>query len=1016
MAAQWVGRFQHRVSMLAVAAQGVMNVKEHPTHIILDDFATSLGDLANSLKELQGELEVHPPTSSIEAQQRDMEAEMTAMEQLVMAHRAQSQFSSLLSCPFLLLRLQSFRGTLSRNLEVITPVACSTSFQLQMSRTHRQLKESPPKLGVKEQTVIDSLSTITEGSAALKCKELADLVADYLGVALGDAVFSDHLAEAKRDVMKAEVCNDLSFSLYLDRCVKALEKGLAFQEEPLEGDHDFLSTPSTPQSINFATKEVVAPSAPLPSFICPITKQVMKDPVQIASGQTYERAAILQWFKDGKTTCPLGEKLKNTKVKSNYALRQSISEWKERNYNIRLDNAEVRLRSFQPMEQARGARDIKILCEDDAINKYGVASRKMIPLLIRLADTPTTPVEVRDLCFDALAALAQDHQDNQEILVFEGVIDVLIRSLRKYDEAEPAVNLLKVLSSSPKIAEIISRTPDAVLLLVTFLGHEKEALVVSVKAVLVNLPTTDENIVIMAKANLMKPLVTRLIEGGKESRIVMARTLAHLEHMPESSRSLANTREVINTLTNMMNSEDEEVVDAAILALKNLSTAPTVGVLIANCTGLEVLIRLLNCKSTSVITKVGASFVVAHVLKAVGNEWKPSVDRDNDIEHYIETIFILISSSTTTPPTVQSLLLQGLLGISKGKDTGNVVKEIMIRRNAFSVLLPHLRGKTPESRRDSLKLFSSLARKHGAEAWTAVKINSGTLQLLINMLKTNETSEVEKVAAARILSHFPEDDPVLTGVLRAFNIVPLLVSYLNSANSSLQEASLAALVRFTAPDSLDLQRTIAEMEVIPILVTLLDSRHQKVKISAARALANFSRSTPRLVTPVTPNKWWQCFKPPPDSCKLHSGVCSVERTFCLIMAEATYPLLNIVKEDDGKVTEVALEALYTLVDNDQWEQGCHIIHQADGISTIIRKLPKCTPRGQEISISMCEKFFRIKQYQASFGPMAQMHIITIAQTAAPKTKDVAGRILRQLELLQTQSHYWMSSTNSGVSK
>lgn len=101
----------------------------------------------------------------------------------------------------------------------------------------------------------------------------------------------------------------------------------------------------------------------------------------------------------------------------------------------------------------------------------------------------------------------------QEILAFEGVIDVLIRSLRKYDEAEPAINLMKVLSSSPRLAEMISRTPDAVLLLVTFLGHEKEALVISVKAVLVNLPTTDENCVIMAKANLMKPLVTRLVEG-----------------------------------------------------------------------------------------------------------------------------------------------------------------------------------------------------------------------------------------------------------------------------------------------------------------------------------------------------------------------------------------------------------------------------------------------------------------------------------------------------------------------
>lgn len=98
--------------------------------------------------------------------------------------------------------------------------------------------------------------------------------------------------------------------------------------------------------------------------------------------------------------------------------------------------------------------------------------------------------------------------------MFEGVVDVLVRTLRKYDEAKPAINLLKVLSASPKIAELISRTPDAVLLLVTFLGHEIENLVVSVKAVLVNLPTTDEHIVIMAEANLMKPLVTRLVEGN----------------------------------------------------------------------------------------------------------------------------------------------------------------------------------------------------------------------------------------------------------------------------------------------------------------------------------------------------------------------------------------------------------------------------------------------------------------------------------------------------------------------
>ncbi|KAG0608925.1 hypothetical protein M758_8G143700 [Ceratodon purpureus] len=1011
MAVQWVGQLCHRVSMLAVAAEGVMTVKEHPTHIILNDFATSLGDLASSLKELQKELEVHPLTRSIESQQRNMEAEMTAVEQLVMAHRAQSQFTSLLSCPFLLLKLQSCRGNLSKGLESITPVACSPLVKLQISRTQRQLRESPPKLGLKEQNLIDLLSTITEGSTNLRCKELAEQVAEYLGVALCDAAFAENLAEAKKDIKKADICDDNEFSLYLDQCTKALEKGLAYQEEPVGGDHaDFLSTPSSPGSSYFASKEVVAPSSPLPSFICPITKQVMKDPVQIASGQTYERNAILQWFKDGKTTCPLGEKLKNTKMKPNYALKQSISEWRERNYNIRLDNAEWRLRSFQPMEQARGARDIKLLCEEDGINKYGVASRKLIPLLIRLADTPTTSVNLRELCFNALSALAQDHQENQETLVFEGVIDVLVRTLRKYDEAEPAINLLKVLSASPKIAEIISRTPDAVLLLVTFLGHENENLVVSVKAVLVNLPTSDENIVIMAEANLMKPLVTRLVEGGKESKILMARTLARLEHMPESSKSLASTRETIKTLTNMTNSEDEEEVDSAILALKNLSASQPVGILIADCTGLEVLIRLLTSKKTSAITKIGASYIVANVLVAVGNQWRPSEDRDADIDHFVETFFILISSSTT-PPAAQSHLLQGLLGLAEGKDTGHAVKAIMIRRNAFSVLIPHFRGKKPEARRDSLKLFTSLARKHGAEAWMAIKISSGTLQLLVEMLKAEEISEPEKVAAARIISHLPEDDHSLTGTLRSLNIVPTLVSYLTSSNQSIQEACVAALVRYTSPDLLDLQKTLAQMQVIPILVTLLDSRRPRVKTSAAQGLANFSKSTTRLVKPVAPNKWWQCFKPPLESCKLHSGICTVESTFCLLMAEAIYPLLNMVAEDDGKIAEVALEALFTLVDNDQWEKGCHIIHQANGISTILGNLPKCTPRAQDISINMCEKFFRISQFQNSFGPMAQMHIITIAQQAAPKTKDVAGRILRQLDLLQTQSHYWINSTS-----
>jgi hypothetical protein len=441
----------------------------------------------------------------------------------------------------------------------------------------------------------------------------------------------------------------------------------------------------------------------------------------------------------------------------------------------------------------------------------------------------------------------------------------------------------------------------------------------------------------------------------------------------------------------------------------------------------QVLIRLVSTKQTSTnMAKVGASYIVANVLHAVGNEWPPSEDRDADIDNYIEPLFILVSTSTKPPtsPAVQSHLLQGLLGLVEGKDTGRVVKGIMMRRNAFSILTSHFRDTRLETRRDALKLFSALSRKHGAEAWSAIKIHSGTLPLLVDMLKAEDkTSEPEKVAAARIIGHLPVEDLALTRTLRDLELVPLLVKYLASPSHAIQEAAMGALVRFTSPESPELQKQLAEMGVIPSCVNLLDSRKHRAKINAAMALANFGRSTPRLVRPVPPTACWQCFAPVPVLCKLHAGACSVESTFCLLAAEAVDPLVAIVAEPPSgpnrKSAEAALEALFALLENDQHcERGCYVIHQAGGISVILQNLPNCTPRAQEISIDMCERFFNIPQFLSSFGATAQMLIISVAQNAAiPRTRGVANRILRQLDLLgslaASHSLYASSSATTG---
>ncbi|KAJ8686204.1 hypothetical protein QAD02_021998 [Eretmocerus hayati] len=60
-------------------------------------------------------------------------------------------------------------------------------------------------------------------------------------------------------------------------------------------------------------------------FLCPITHEVMREPVMCSDGFTYERAAINEWFLCGKFTSPMtNEPLRTTTLTSNVPLRNAI--------------------------------------------------------------------------------------------------------------------------------------------------------------------------------------------------------------------------------------------------------------------------------------------------------------------------------------------------------------------------------------------------------------------------------------------------------------------------------------------------------------------------------------------------------------------------------------------------------------------------------------------------------------------------------------------------------------------
>ena len=64
-----------------------------------------------------------------------------------------------------------------------------------------------------------------------------------------------------------------------------------------------------------------------PSFICPITYAVMRDPVMCADGRSYEREAITEWRLTHDTNPATNAQLPNKTLTPNYALRNAIEEW-----------------------------------------------------------------------------------------------------------------------------------------------------------------------------------------------------------------------------------------------------------------------------------------------------------------------------------------------------------------------------------------------------------------------------------------------------------------------------------------------------------------------------------------------------------------------------------------------------------------------------------------------------------------------------------------------------------------
>lgn len=160
--------------------------------------------------------------------------------------------------------------------------------------------------------------------------------------------------------------------------------------------------------------------SPFKNFLCPLTKEVMKEPVVLESSQTYERKAIEYWFErcieDARDpTCPVtGQVLKSLELKPNIGLAGAIEEWVNRNIEIQVKSA-VQCLSEQPLkvdEVERVLDSIYKIAEDHPSSRYRVRNAGLVLIIIKLLKNSSKSIgtHLRSKTLLALLGMAKDEE------------------------------------------------------------------------------------------------------------------------------------------------------------------------------------------------------------------------------------------------------------------------------------------------------------------------------------------------------------------------------------------------------------------------------------------------------------------------------------------------------------------------------------------------------------------------------------------------------------------------------
>ncbi|KAH7859163.1 hypothetical protein Vadar_032353 [Vaccinium darrowii] len=931
----------HQVNKTAQAAKDIAFEKE------------SFKALSKHLSDIEPVLEVlqHQKLNESQAAKQALEfleADVRKANNLVENYKNKARFYLLLKCRNIVKEVQDVTRDIGKSLAALSLVNTEvlSGISEEVNRLQNEMQRAEFEASQSRLQIVDKLSQgltdhkLDQDFANNMLKEIARAV----GVAEEPSEISKELESFRREKEEAENRKERAEVFFLDQVIELLSRADAARDYEQIRKQYFQRLKVIER---YDPKEESIPA--FKAFICCISKRVMDDPVSLSTGTACERTALEAWFNRGEKTDPeTGEPLEDLSYRSNVQLRQSIEEWKELNYCVKIRSCKAKLLSEIDSSVEAALDQMQELMKENSVNRDWISIGGLT-----------------DIVTSMIGSSHNRHVKEKLLITLKDLVEGNLRNKNQVVESEGPDR-----TSTEKAEEILMKLCDE----------------------------DEENIVRAAEADWFQPLISCIIQGSESSRISMVRALVSME-LDEQNAKLLGEAGVIPPLLEMAsgNIESKELSLSALVKLlgchenkKRMATAGGVPLLL-ELTFSSHLRTIIIAKCSEVLEKLASN----------GDGTQFFVDESGtqlEVEPIIKNL-LAFQRNPNISSMVKRPALRTLLKICQSES--GFVKKAVLSSHGVSLILPLLDNSDIEIRETALHLLFLFSQQE-PEGVVEYLLKPRRLEALVGFLENNKNGDVQ-MAAAGLLANLPKSEDSLTKKLIELDGLSAIISILRSGSMEAKENALSALFRFTDPTNLESQRTVVELGVYPLLVKFLESSSVTAKARAAALIGNLSLSSPKLTVMTKKVGFW-CFHPPHGPlCPAHGGTCSINTTFCMLEADVVPKMVNMLHEKVHATAYEVIQALSTLIRRESPQKGANVLHQFDGIQPILEVLSWGSESLKEEVLRLLEKVFLSREMVEVYGVTARFMLVRLTGSSVNEGEKLQRKAATVLAMLERYS-------------